>query len=120
MSRSPRKRSATAEQTDLYEATTSTAPAVPEVRRAIEEWRSGGQEGLTDTTRTLLRWWFPKDGHRLPGGRYFRYHPFQRDAIETLIYLYEVAQVRRQKGLLERFVRREDLELLQYDDFPRY
>lgn len=119
-SRSSRKRSASGEQTDLYEVTTSTAPAVPEVRRAIEEWRNGGEQGITDTTRTLLRWWFPRDGHRLPGGRIFRYHPFQREAIETLIYLYEVAEVRRQKSLLERFVRREDLELLQYDDFPRY
>lgn len=53
-------------------------------------------------------------------GRIFRYHPFQRDAIETLIYLYEVEEVRRQKTLLETFVRRPDIQLLQHDEFARY
>ena len=51
-------------------------------------------------------------------------HPFlsyaQREAIETLIYLYEVVQVRRQKDLIEKFATRADMRLLQYDLFPRY
>src|SRR5689334_19239269 len=92
------------EQTELLEARTSTAPAVPAVRRAVDEWRLAGYQGISDTTRSLLTWWFPKDGHRRKGGRTFRYHPFQRDAVETLIYLYEVAEIRTQKNLLERFV----------------
>jgi Type III restriction enzyme, res subunit len=37
-----------------------------------------------------------------------------------LIYLYEVAKVRRHKGLFETFATRSDLRLLQYDDFARY
>ncbi|MDQ3557357.1 MAG: DEAD/DEAH box helicase family protein, partial [Gemmatimonadota bacterium] len=73
--------------------------------------------------RQLLARWFPADGHRLPGRRVFRYHPFQREAIETLIYLYEVADVRRQKELLERYAQQfggVNLQLLQHDEFPRY
>ncbi len=112
----------TAGQTDLLEVGGTTAPAVPLIREAVASWRSQGYRGITDTTRTLLSWWFPADGHRMGrgAGHVFRYHPFQREAIETLIYLYEVEEVRRQKTLLETFVRRPDIQLLQHDDFARY
>ncbi len=53
-------------------------------------------------------------------GRKFAYHHSQREAIETLIYLYEVAKVRRHKALVESFATRSDLRLLQYDEFARY
>jgi type III restriction enzyme len=111
-----------AEQTDLLDVRGTTAPAVPLVREAVASWRDQGYRGISDTTRTLLTWWFPRDGHRMGRGtgRSFRYHPFQREAIETLIYLYEVEEVRRQKTLLETFVRRPDIQLLQHDDFARY
>src|SRR5208282_5439786 len=72
-----------------------------------------------DTTRLLLNHWFCND-HRLPSGGKFQYHYFQREAIETLIYLYEVAGIRRHKNLVETFATRRDLRLLQYDDFARY
>lgn len=117
----PRKKKE-AGQTDLLEARGTTAPAVPLIREAVSRWRDGGYAGISNTTRTLLTWWFPKDGHRVRGGAgpVFRYHPFQREAIETLIYLYEVEEIRRQRGLLETFVRRPDVQLLQYDEFARY
>ena len=118
----PRAKKKAPGQTDLLEAGGTTAPAVPLVREAVASWKSQGYRGVSDTTRTLLNWWFPPDGHRLGrgAGRPFRYHPFQREAIESLIYLYEVEEVRRQKTLLETFVRRPDIQLLQYDDFARY
>ncbi|MEX1102316.1 MAG: DEAD/DEAH box helicase family protein [Actinomycetota bacterium] len=75
---------------------------------------------MTDTTRTLLNHWFGTD-HRLQSGSMFRYHHFQREAIETLIYLYEVVKVRRHKELLETFVTGQpDIALLNRDDFARY
>jgi type III restriction enzyme len=116
------KRKRAANQTELLEAGGTTAPAVPLVRQAVARWREGNYAGIGDTTRALLRWWFPPDGHRIGRGpgRAFRYHPFQREAIETLIYLYEVEAIRRQKSLLETFVRRPDIKLLEYDDFARY
>jgi type III restriction enzyme len=116
----PRKKAGA--QPDLLDASGTTAPAVPLIRQAVASWRDGNYAGISDTTRALLRWWFPPDGHRIGRGmgRTFRYHPFQRQAIETLIYLYEVEEVRTQKALLETFVRRPDLQLLQYDDFARY
>ncbi len=113
----------TAGQTDLLEARGTTAPAVPLVREAVASWKAQGYRGISDTTRALLTWWFPPDGHRLGrgAGRVFRYHPFQQDAIETLIYLYEVEQVRRREDAARDVrVRRPDIQLLQHDDFARY
>jgi type III restriction enzyme len=117
-----RRKKETAGQGDLLKIGVTTAPAVPLVREAVAAWRAGNYRGISDTTRILLTWWFPKDGHRLARGtsRSFKYYPFQREAIETLIYLYEVEKVRRQKALLETFVREPDIQLLQFDEFARY
>jgi type III restriction enzyme len=103
----------------LFDVKMTTAPCVPAIRKKVEEWRGGGYSGASDTTLRLLNYWFNTD-HRLATGRKFAYHYSQRQAIETLIYLYEVAGVRRQKSLIETFASRQDLKLLQFDDFARY
>jgi type III restriction enzyme len=114
-----RKRKQSPDQVDLLDAKVPTAPCVPGVREKVKAWREGGYKGVSDTTDILLNYWFRTD-HKLPDGRKFKYHHFQREAVETLIYLYEVAKVRRHKGLVETFATRSDLRLLQYDDFARY
>jgi type III restriction enzyme len=97
-----------------------TAPCVPLLRQKVAEWRAGGYQGATEATLTLLRWWFATD-HRLPDGRLFAYHPSQREAIETLIYVYEVAKVRTRHELLRRFARDAGaIRLPPEDDFARY
>ncbi len=106
-------------QLSLLDAKTKTAPCVPAIKEAVSHWRDGGYKGVTGTTQTLLNYWFHTD-HRLPNGRFFRYHYAQREAMETLIYLYEVAKVRRQKQLIEKYTTLTDLKLLQRDDFARY
>jgi type III restriction enzyme len=107
----------------LLELALKTAPCVPAIRQAVRDWVVGGYEGVTQTTRTLLNYWFRTD-HRLPNGDKFQYYHFQREAIETLVYLYEVAQARRHKDLLETYAQAppggQQLRLLQYDDYPRY
>ncbi|HYT89707.1 MAG TPA: DEAD/DEAH box helicase family protein, partial [Gemmataceae bacterium] len=105
--------------TPLFDVKTATAPCVPAIRDKVQQWRDAGYPGVTETTHTLLNYWFRTD-HRLPNGRKFAYHYSQQYAVETLIYLYEVAQVRRQLGLIETYANRQDLKLLQYDDFARY
>jgi type III restriction enzyme len=114
-----RKRKQSPDQIDLLDARVATAPCVPGIRDKVKAWREDGYKDVSDTTRILLNHWFLTD-HRLPDGRKFKYHPFQRESIETLIYLYEVAKVRRHKTLVETFATRRDLLLLQYDDFARY
>ncbi len=107
-------------QLGLIEPSLKTAPCVPAIREALADWRRRGYKGVTSTTQALLDYWFHTD-HRLPDRRPFRYHDSQRAAIETLIYLYEVARVHRHKDLIEKFVpQTQDLHLLQYDNFARY
>jgi type III restriction enzyme len=97
-----------------------TAPCVPALREALKVWRAEGYKGLTDTTRRLLQHWFQSD-HRLADGRMFAWHPSQRDAIETLIFVWEYERVRTRKGLLERYADNlRDVHLAAYDEFARY
>ena len=59
--------------------------------------------------------------HRLPNGQLFSYHEAQREAIETLIYVYEVAQARTRKDLLEKYApANSEVRLAAYDEFARY
>lgn len=108
-------------QLSVLEPRTRTAPCVPTIREAVAEWRSGNYlDGVTSTTRTLLNYWFRND-HRLPSGTAFRFYDAQREAIETLIYLYEVARVRQYRELIQTYAPSlPGLPLLRYDDFARY
>ncbi|MBI4330748.1 MAG: DEAD/DEAH box helicase family protein [Chloroflexi bacterium] len=116
----PKRKTPPPEQISLLEVRVKTAPCVPAVRRAVADWRAGGYKGITDTTRSLLNYWFKTD-HRSPVGGPFRYHDSQREAMETLIYVFEVAAVRRHKALLEKYAPPGgDIRLLQHDDFPRF
>ncbi len=114
-----RKKKADPTAAPLFDVKTTTAPCVSAIRDKVAQWRTAGYPGVTDTTRHLLNHWFHTD-HRLPNGRRFMYHYSQQHAVETLVYLYEVAKVRRQKDLIENYAHRQDLKLLQYDDFARY
>ena len=98
-----------------------TAACVPALRNAVKSWKANNSyKGITDTTRELLNYWFYTD-HRLPNGRNFKYHDAQQEAIETLIYVYEVEKVRTRKALLEKFAyETKNLRLPPYDEFPRY
>ncbi|MBI5879102.1 MAG: DEAD/DEAH box helicase family protein [Chloroflexi bacterium] len=116
----PRLRKTSPDQLGLLEVRLPTAPCVPAIREAVKTWRDGGYKGASETTRLLLNHWFKTD-HRI-NGRKFAYYYFQREAIETLIYLYEVAGIRRHKDLLETYAPANltDLRLLQHDEFARY
>lgn len=98
----------------------TTAACVPAIREAVKAWRADKYKGITATTRELLNYWFYTD-HILNNGQIFRYYAAQREAIETLIYLYEVRKIRLRKDLLENFAFSvKDLRLPPYDDFARY
>jgi type III restriction enzyme len=109
-------------QQDLLDVTANlrTAPCVPALRSAVAAWRETGYPGITDTTRILLNHWFYSD-HRLPNGRPFAWHYSQKEAVETLIYVWEFQKVRRRRILLERYATDlRDAPLPSYDDFARY
>jgi type III restriction enzyme len=109
-------------QTDLLDITAKlrTGPCVPALREAVKAWKAGGYKGITDTTHILLNHWFCTD-HKLRTGLPFKYHASQREAIETLIFVWEFEKVRTRKGLLERYATDlRDLRLPPYDEFARY
>ena len=68
-------------------------PLVPELRKKVKEWRDSGYVGATETSKTLLTWWFKTD-HLMPqaDGSFsqFEYYFAQREALETIVYLYDV------------------------------
>jgi type III restriction enzyme len=116
------KRKKDTKQADLFniEEYLATAPCVPAIRPAVASWRENNYKGITSTTRELLNYWFKTD-HILPNGTSFNYYPAQREAIETLIYIFEVEKIRSRKSLLEKFASNsKDLRLPPYDDFSRY
>ncbi|HUK85275.1 MAG TPA: DEAD/DEAH box helicase family protein, partial [Candidatus Acidoferrum sp.] len=101
----------------------ATAPCVPAIRNAVSEWVNSNYltpEGCTETSKTLLNYWFHSD-HKLANGKFFKYNTAQQEAIETLVYLFEVAKIRRYKTMIERYASNpKRLTLLQHDDFARY
>jgi type III restriction enzyme len=78
-------------------------PLVPTLRRKVKEWRDGGYVGATDTSKSLLNWWF-NTPHMLPQAdgtmAEFRYFFAQREAMETIVYLYDVVGVKDKFDLM--------------------
>jgi len=98
----------------------STAPCVIPIRNAVNSWREDGYKGITKTTRELLNYWFYTD-HKMGNGSNFRYYDSQREAIETLIYVYEIEKIKTRKELLEKFAIASSLDRLPpFDDFARF
>ncbi len=68
-------------------------PLVAQIRNKVKEFRDGGYVGASDTSRSLLKWWF-KEPHLLPQPdgaiAEFQYFFAQREALETIICLYDV------------------------------
>lgn len=78
-------------------------PLVAELRKRVFEWRKQNYEGASETSKALLTWWF-KEEHTLynqNGSSYdFRYYFSQREALETVVWLYEVAKVKDKYDLI--------------------
>ena len=78
-------------------------PLVPQLRKKVKEWRDSGYVGATDTSRSLLNWWF-NTPHLLPQAdgtmTEFQYYFAQREALETIVYLYDVVGVQDKYDLM--------------------
>lgn len=79
-------------------------PFVPELRKEIRKWRENNYEGANATSKALLNWWFKTEhttfdskGIAVP----FRYYFAQREAVETVIWLYDVAGVESKYDLIK-------------------
>jgi len=73
------------------------------LREAVGKWRKDNYPGASPVTQRLFQYWFEED-HNVPDYNVpFRYHFCQREAIETLAYLVEIAEVRDTKLLIQSF-----------------
>ena len=93
-------------------------PLVHKIRLAVSEWRDDGYHGASDTSRSLMNFWF--DHEHLIGQSKFSFFFSQREAIESIIYLYEVAKA-GDKYELMRFDSSERVSAGMFDEtWTRY
>ena len=78
-------------------------PLVDELRKQVKAWRDDGYKGATETSRALLKFWFQTE-HLIPKSDgsvdEFQFYFAQREAIETIIYLYDVIRVKDKYDLI--------------------
>jgi len=78
-------------------------PLVHKIRQEVKEWRDTGYDGASSTSKALLRWWFCTEHivSKAQGALVeFKYYFAQREAIETVVYLYEVAKTKDKYDLM--------------------
>ncbi len=61
------------------------------IKHAVAGWREKGYERASVVTQRLVEFWF-KEGHILADGTEFHFWRAQREAMEALIYVYEVCR----------------------------
>lgn len=78
-------------------------PLVDKIRKEVKQWRESNYEGASETSKALLKWWFETE-HPVENAdgniSLFKYYFCQREAVESVIYLYEVVGVQDKHDLL--------------------
>ncbi len=97
----------------------SKAYLVNKLRKAVFSWRKDGYPHARETTRRLLRFWFEED--HIVNNEPFQFWFCQREAIETLIYVYEFMKKRNFIDMAREFgagpIQSYDPS---YDQYPLY
>ena len=78
-------------------------PLVQKIREQVKTWRDNNYSGASETSKALLNWWFKTEHLREQDDETrteFRYYFAQREAIEAIIYLYDVVKVRDEYDLM--------------------
>ncbi len=73
---------------DLSASAAELNDFVNQLRDEVRAWREAGYPGTAVVTRRLLEWWFERDEERRATAKRFFF--CQQEAVETVIYLYEV------------------------------
>jgi len=85
-------------------------PLVIKIRQEVYEWRKKNYNGASETSKALLEWWFVKEHEN------FRYYFAQREAVETIIYLFEVAKIRDKEQLFYNYNSLTDVKLEHFTE----
>ncbi|CAA9889646.1 Type III restriction enzyme [Candidatus Methylobacter favarea] len=93
-------------------------PLVYKIRLAVAKWRDENYQGASETSKSLLNFWFNQE--HLLGQTKFSFFFSQREAIESIIYLYEVAAA-KDKYELMRFDSSQRVSTGMFDEtWTRY
>jgi type III restriction enzyme len=74
-------------------------PLVYKIRLAVAKWRDENYAGASETTKSLLNFWFNQE--HLIGQTKFSFFFSQREAIESIVYLYEIANAKDKYELMK-------------------
>ncbi|MCC7533051.1 MAG: DEAD/DEAH box helicase family protein [Bacteroidia bacterium] len=74
-------------------------PLVYKIRLAVAKWRDENYAGASDTTKSLFKFWFNQE--HLIGQSKFSFFFSQREAIESIVYLYEIAKAKDKYELMK-------------------
>jgi type III restriction enzyme len=93
-------------------------PLVSKIRLAVAKWREEDYQGASVTSKLLLNFWFNQE--HLIGQNKFSFFFSQREAIESIIYLYEIAKA-KDKYELMRFDSSQRISTGMFDEnWTRY
>lgn len=98
-------------------------PLVARIREGVSEWRAAGYPEASATSRALLQWWFltPHLTEAADGrASEFRYYYAQREAVETVIWLYDVRGVRDKFDLIRYDASGAVSAGMFAEDWPRF
>ena len=73
---------------DLLASSEQRNDFVNQLRAEVRKWREAGYPGTAGVTRRLLEWWFERHEERRAMAKRFFF--CQQEAVETVIYLYEL------------------------------
>jgi len=94
------------------------APLVYKIRLAVAKWRENHYDGASETTKALLNFWFNQE--HLIAQTKFSFFFAQREAIESIVYLYEIANA-KDKYELMKFDSSGRISTGMFDEYwPRY
>jgi len=78
-------------------------PLVSQLRKKVKKFRGSGYVGASGTSKSLLNWWFntPHMLQQSDGSMsQFQYYFAQREALETIVYLYDVVGVQDKHDMM--------------------
>jgi len=96
----------------------SQAYLVNKLRDAVFNWRNSEYPNVSKTTKRLLEFWFKED--HIVENKEFKFWFAQREAIETLIYVYEVMRKRKFAELMQDFGEGRVVYNPEIDQYPLY
>lgn len=76
---------------------------INKMRPELDNWRKNGYPGATKTSKEILTFWFEQSHSPVLDNEPFNFYFCQQEAIETIIYLYEVKEYNDIEPLIQDY-----------------